>query len=69
MLPCYKGSVWLILDTMHVFLALSLAKRSLADFSKSQAKTKVVCTQHTKETTVGPFHLLHMVPMSDVAML
>jgi hypothetical protein len=46
---------------MHVFLALSLAKRSLADFGKSQAKTK--------ETTAGPFHFLHMVPMSDVAIL
>jgi hypothetical protein len=49
-------------------LALLLAK-SLADFSKSQAKTKVHCSQHTKETTIGPFHFLHMGPMSDVAML
>jgi hypothetical protein len=25
--------------------------------------------KHTKETTDGPFHFLHMGPMSDVTML
>jgi hypothetical protein len=49
-------------------LALSLVK-SLADFSQGEAKTKVVCSQHSKETIAGPFHFLHMGPMSDVAML
>jgi hypothetical protein len=43
--------------------------KSLADFSQSQAKTKVVCGQHTKETSAGPFHFLHMGPMSDVVIV
>jgi hypothetical protein len=49
-------------------LALLLVK-SLADFSQSEAKTKVVCSQHSKETTAGPFQFLCMGPMSDVVML
>jgi hypothetical protein len=54
--------------THHVPVALSLAK-SLADFSQSQANTRVVCTQHTKHGTAEPFHLFHMGPMSDVTMV
>jgi hypothetical protein len=49
-------------------VALLLAK-SLADFRQSQAKTKVVCTQHTKHGTAEPFHFIHMGPMSDDTML
>jgi hypothetical protein len=50
-------------------LARLLAK-SLADFRQSQAnKTKVVCSQHSKETIAGQFHSLHMGPMSDLTML
>jgi hypothetical protein len=41
--------------TCHALLAQLLAK-SYADFSHSQAKTKVVSSQHTKATTAGPFH-------------
>jgi hypothetical protein len=49
-------------------LALLLAK-SLADFSqRSQDKIKDDCSQHTKETTAGTFHFLHMGPTSDVTM-
>jgi hypothetical protein len=39
------------------------------DRFEDQAKTKVLCTQHTKKTTAGPFHFLYMAPMSDVTML
>jgi hypothetical protein len=53
--------------TCHALLALSLANKSLVHFSHSKAKTKAVCSQHTKETTAGPFHFFHMGPMSDVA--
>ncbi len=62
------GYVWLFLDMLCPLGTVSLAKH-LADFTQSQAKTKVVCSQHTKETTAGPFHFLHMGPMSDVTML
>jgi hypothetical protein len=47
---------------------LSLAK-SLADFRQSQAKTKVACSQHSKETIAGPIPFYHMGPMSVVTML
>jgi hypothetical protein len=42
--------------------------QSLTDFSQSEAKTKVDCSQHSKETTAGSFNFLHMgsVTMSDV---
>jgi hypothetical protein len=40
MLPCYEGSAWLTLGMYHALLALQLVK-SLAEFSQSQAKTKV----------------------------
>jgi hypothetical protein len=70
MLPCYEGSVWLIIDVPCPLDTVIAMAKSLADFSQFQAKTKkVVCGQHTKETTAGPFHFLHMGPMSDVAML
>jgi hypothetical protein len=36
---------------------------------QAKTKTKVVRSQHSKVTTAGPFHFLHMVPMSDVTML
>jgi hypothetical protein len=42
---------------------------ALTDFSQSQAKTKVVCSQHTKQGTAEPFHFLHIGPMSDGTML
>jgi hypothetical protein len=53
MLPCYEGSVWLTLGMYHALLALLLVK-SLAEFSQSQAKTKVahfyiLCRFHTEE--------------------
>jgi hypothetical protein len=50
-------------------VALLLLAKSLADFSQSQAKTKVVCGQNTKQVTDEPFHFLHMGPMSDVTIL
>ncbi len=34
----------------------------------SQSKTKAVCSQHNKHTTAGPFHFLHMGPLSNVTM-
>jgi hypothetical protein len=43
--------------------------KSLADFSQSQAKTKVSCSQNTKHGTAEPFHFLNTSPMSDVTML
>jgi hypothetical protein len=52
-----------------VLLSLPLAKSPTADFSQSQAKTKIVCSQHTDHGTAEPFHFLHMGPMSDVTML
>jgi hypothetical protein len=71
MLDHFISSIWLqwmVFWTCHAFLALLLAK-SLADFGESQAKTKVLCTQHTKKDTTGPLHFFHMAPMSDVTML
>jgi hypothetical protein len=52
-------------------VALSLPQTVLqSDFSHSQAKTKVIYSQHTKHVTVTgePFHFLHMGPVSDVTM-
>jgi hypothetical protein len=45
--------------------------KSFTDFSHQSlaTKTKVVCSQHTKQGTAEPFHFLHMGPMSDVKML
>jgi hypothetical protein len=51
-----------------VLLSLPLAK-SLADFSQSQANTKIVCSQHTKHGTAEPFYFLHMGPMKDFTLL
>ena len=53
---------------MALVVALSLAKSLADNFRQSQAKIKVVCSQHTKKTTADPFHYLHMGPMSDVIM-
>jgi hypothetical protein len=35
MLPCYEGSVWLILDMISCLLG-TVAGQSVADFSQSQ---------------------------------
>jgi hypothetical protein len=48
-------------------VALALDK-SLADFSQSQAKTKLVNSQNTKHGPAEPFHLIHMGSMSAVDM-
>ena len=70
MLTSYEGSVRLNLDMPCPLGAVARQKsKSLTDFSQSQAKTKVVCSQCTMQTTARPFHFLHMGPMSDVDML
>jgi hypothetical protein len=51
-----------------VLLSLPLAK-SLAEFRKTQAKTKIVCSQHTKHGTAEPFHFINMGPMNYGTML
>jgi hypothetical protein len=58
MLQWWNGSGWLILDMWYV-----LAK-CLADFSQSQAKTKIVCRQHTKRGTAEAISFHHMGLMS-----
>jgi hypothetical protein len=70
MLPCYEGSVWLILG-MPCPLGtdtLSLAK-SLADFRQSQAIIKVPAAGTLIKPLLDPFIHIHMGPMSDVTML
>jgi hypothetical protein len=69
MLQYWEGSVWLIFEMPYPCGTAMLTKSSLAYFSQSQAKSKVVCGQNTKHGTAEPFHFLHMGPMSDVTML
>jgi hypothetical protein len=64
MLQGLEGSVWLILVMSRDFG--SVATKSLADFSQSQAKTKLVYGKNTKHGTAEPLHCLHMGLKSDV---
>jgi hypothetical protein len=64
-----KAVCGLILDMSRPLGAALLMAKSLADFSQSLAKTKVVCSQNTKHTTAGSFHFLHASPLRDVTML
>jgi hypothetical protein len=67
MLLCHESCVWLILDMSCPLGAVAV--RKCGRFQPEPiAKTKVVCSQNTKHTTAGPFHLLHMGPLSDVTM-
>jgi hypothetical protein len=58
------GSVRLILGLPRQ--CGTVAGKSLADFSKSQATSKIVLSQHTKHGTAEPFHSFLKGPMSDI---
>jgi uncharacterized protein YqcC (DUF446 family) len=60
LLDHFISSIWL------QWVILPCYESSVGLILDMPAKTKVLCTQHTNQTTVGPFHFLHMAPMDGI---